>query len=184
MKRRRNYFLLAVASVVASTAFAQQVSTGLDDMGLIAVNFSQRAIQYELLLDSKLSQNAAICLDEKFRNTWFLPSGGQTVVAERAIGRLRQAYEGCLASLASKHESSRFVNGELSKLARQLEGKQVLEAKLIAQDCLVKFDAETDFKKCIATSFPTAQSAEQISKWNSLFQRRPEYLSLYSKSTN
>lgn len=157
------YLLIGLA---AHNSFAQvsgASSINLEDA------LVQRVLQYEFALNSQLSPQVGLCVDELMGGTWILPDDTSAEIRPSEALRLRQSIETC--AVATSGENSRVVAGLRAMTEHQLKLKVGLEKSLPdSRTCLKNNHSSVDLDACITKAMGKPPSQAGWKYWQSLLE--------------
>lgn len=155
----------------SSTLFAQTAPETLADADTALL---QRIAQYEFLLDSKLTTNIGLCVDELMGELQVVPSDPTVEVQQSVLDKVRRSSETC--AVATNGGNSRLVAG----LRRQLDERLALAVQLenahtSSQSCLIASTSSEGLKTCLTNAIGKAPSVFDWRYWVGIFERKSNH---------
>lgn len=129
-----------------------------------------RLLQYDLLLEARLSPRVVVCVDERMGKVWVLPSDDEALNAATQT-KLRHAVESCTVSM--NRDQTRLAGEIRAALERQLEVARRLEAPMNhSRQCVQSSTSAEGLKACNIKVTGKPPGAAEWALWRKLKERQ------------
>lgn len=129
-----------------------------------------RLLQYDLLLEARLSPRVAVCVDQRMGEAWVLPPDDEELNAATQT-KLRHAVESCTVSM--NQDQTRLAGEIRATLERQLEVAKRLESPMNqSRQCVQSSSSAEGLRACIIKVTGKPPGEAEWASWRKLNERR------------